>query len=190
MPVRNTQIYRPSPSCAPYKFLAITQSTYTSKCTGKDSLVHPPWLSNSRTAPQPTPPLRWLKPSGNIVHSILKGRELSSFPTLNNRTFDSPLESVDFTIPDIKKHLRTCNLYSSMGPDNVHLQILKEAADFLAPALNTVSLENALNTGRSQVSGGRLPSLQIYKKGSRHSPSSYRPISLTSISCKIYERVD
>ena len=29
----------------------------------------------------------------------------------------------------------------------------------------------------------------IYKKGSRHSPSSYRPISLTSTPCKIFERV-
>ena len=40
-------------------------------------------------------------------HGIPNGPELSPFPILNNRTFDSPLESVDFTIPDIKKRLRT-----------------------------------------------------------------------------------
>ena len=54
-------------------------------------------------------------------HGILNGPEPSSFPTINNMTFDSPLESVDFTILDNKKRLRTCNPYSSMVPNNVHL---------------------------------------------------------------------
>ena len=39
---------RPSPSCAPYNSLAITQSTYTSTCAGKDSPAHPPSPQTSR----------------------------------------------------------------------------------------------------------------------------------------------
>ena len=75
-----------------------------------------------------------------------------------------------------------------MGPDNVHPRILKEAADALAPALTTLF--------RKCIEDGQIPTVwreatitPIYKKGSRHSPSSYRPISLTSIPCKIFERV-
>ena len=74
------------------------------------------------------------------------------------------------------------------GPDNVHSRILKEAADALAPALTTLF--------RKCIEDGQIPSIwweatitSIYMKGIRHSPSSYRPISLTSISYKIFQRV-
>ena len=119
---------------------------------------------------------------------ILNGPELSTFSTLNNRTFDSPLESVDFTIPDIKKRLRTCNPYSSIGLDNVHPRILKEAADALDPTLTSL-FKKCIEDGQISSVRWEATITPIYKKGSRHSPFSYRSISLTSIPCKIFEKV-
>ena len=102
-------------------------------------------------------------------HGILNGPKLSTFPTLHNGTFNTSLKYVDFSIPDIRKRLWTCNPYGSIGSDNVYHRILREAEDALAPDF-TIPLKNALKTGRSHVSGGRLPSSDS-QKGSRHSLS-------------------
>ena len=121
-------------------------------------------------------------------HGILNGPEPSSFPTLNNRTFDSPLESVDFTIPDIKKRLRTCKPLQFNGAGQRPSPDTQGSCGCPGPRFTTLF--------RKCIDDGQIPTVwreatitPIYKKGSRHSPSSYRPISLTSIPCKIFERV-
>ena len=75
-----------------------------------------------------------------------------------------------------------------MGPDNLHPRILKEAADALAPALTILFIKC--------IEDRQIPSVwweatitPIYKKGGLHSSSGCRPISLTSIPYKIFEKV-
>ena len=75
-----------------------------------------------------------------------------------------------------------------MGPDGVHPRILKEAASALAPSLFSV-YQGSLSTGVLPQCWKEAIVTPIFKKGSRHVPSSYRPISLTSIPCKIFERI-
>ena len=105
-------------------------------------------------------PAQVLETFREYFHSILNSLKLSTFPRLHNGSFNTPLESVDFRILDIRKRL---NPHSSMEPDNVHSRIIKEAADAPAPVF-TFRFKNVLKTGRSQVSGGRLPSLRFTRK--------------------------
>ena len=86
------------------------------------------------------------------------------------------------------KKLRGLNDSSSPGPDGIHPKILKEGADFLAKPLTTIfnkSLESSI-LPRDWLMATVVP---IHKKGPRQQPANYRPISLTSIPCKILESV-
>ena len=74
------------------------------------------------------------------------------------------------------------------GPDKIPCRLLKELAYQIAPALTLLY--------RASIIQGAVPSdwkmaniVPIFKKGSKSSPSNYRPISLTSICCKILEHI-
>ena len=74
------------------------------------------------------------------------------------------------------------------GPDKIPCRLLKELAYQIPPALTLLY--------RASIIQGAVPSdwkmaniVPIFKKGSKSSPSNYRPISLTSICCKILEHI-
>lgn len=74
------------------------------------------------------------------------------------------------------------------GPDGFSVSFFKEfASDLCNPLYRILSFS---------LSSGKLPScwktaavVPIYKKGNAADPSSYRPISLTCVACKILERI-
>ena len=75
-----------------------------------------------------------------------------------------------------------------IGPDQIPCRILKELSVELAPIF-TALFRQSLNTGA-------LPSLwsqaflsPIYKKGPWCMPGNYRPVSLTCVSCKLFEHI-
>ena len=81
-------------------------------------------------------------------------------------------------------------LYTSKwpGPDGLHPRPLAEMAEQLAEpfqALFSTSLEEGiLPQGRKY--GNVTP---IFKKGKKHQPGNYRPVSLTSITCRVMEKL-
>ena len=73
----------------------------------------------------------------------------------------------------------------SPGPDMIHPRVLKECANELAYPLFRKSLDDG-NVPRDWKDSNVTP---IYKKGSRTSVDNYRPVSLTSVVCKVMERL-
>ncbi|MBM6549284.1 reverse transcriptase family protein [Streptococcus dysgalactiae] len=120
--------------------------------------------------------------------SVYSNTNRASYPDLPLRPFSQPLDRISFEETDVYKLLKSLNPYSSLGPDKIHPRILKEAATSLAGPLCSVF--------HASLSQGILPDIwkeavvtPIFKTGDRHDPKSYRPISLTSIPCKILERL-
>jgi hypothetical protein len=73
-----------------------------------------------------------------------------------------------------------------MGADGVHPSVLRYCAEALATAL--------VHIFKLSIAMGRVPDkskiayiTSIFKKGSRSCPANYRPVSLTSILCKVME---
>lgn len=64
----------------------------------------------------------------------------------------------------------------------------KTAAEELAPVL-TKLFQFSLNLGHVPRDWREARVVPIFKKGERHQPSNYRPVSLTSITCKILEHI-
>ena len=86
------------------------------------------------------------------------------------------------------KQLKGLNVFKSMGPDECHPRVLKEAADILCKPLcmlmNKTFEEQQIPTVWKDANVTAL-----YKnKGAKTDPSNYRPVSLTCIPCKLCEK--
>ena len=74
----------------------------------------------------------------------------------------------------------------SPGPDEWHPRFLKESAAQLVVPLQ-VLFRKFLDYGFIPDQWKTANVIPIFKKGNRKSPSNYRPISLTSVTCKVFE---
>ena len=65
---------------------------------------------------------------------------------------------------------------------------LKETAAQIAPGLK-ILFDKSISEGKIPSQWKEANVTAIFKKGSKKSPNNYRPVSLTSICCKLFERV-
>ena len=85
---------------------------------------------------------------------------------------------------DILNRLNKLDINKSLGPDGLHPRILFEVRNEIAKGLNIIfnySLQNH-QVPQDWRTGNISP---IFKKGIKTDASNYRPISLTSILCKL-----
>ena len=113
--------------------------------------------------------------------------ENDSLPAFNPRT-DLVLDKIIFNVETVKKYLQKINENKSQGSDSIHPKLLKETIDSI-----TLPVTNIFN---KSMEDSKLPKswktaniTPIHKKGPKHTASNYRPISLTSILCKVMEKI-
>ena len=95
---------------------------------------------------------------------------------------------VHFSVPDVKNILKTLDPNKAPGPDQIHGKILKNCANALCTPL-TLLFQSSYYTCKIPNDWKTANVVPIYKKGSKNSVENYRPISLTSLIMKIYEKV-
>jgi Reverse transcriptase (RNA-dependent DNA polymerase) len=76
----------------------------------------------------------------------------------------------------------------SPGPDGIHSRVLKECAAVLAKPL-TMLFKSSLEEGQLPRAWKEANVSPIHKKGPKSSVDNYRPVSLTSVCCKVMEKV-
>ena len=84
------------------------------------------------------------------------------------------------------KKLLALNPSKSCGPDQMHPRMLKELANEIAPAL-TELFNKSLEEGVVPLDWRVAAVSPIFKKGKKCMAENYRPVSLTSIVCKVLE---
>ena len=111
-------------------------------------------------------------------------------PNTNYPVLEPPaVRMLDITITKakIERNLLKLDSSKSAGPDGIHAKILKETASEIAYPLEII-FNKSLKDGKLPDAWKTAYVTAIYKnKGKDTDPSNYRPISLTSICCKILE---
>ena len=118
------------------------------------------------------------------VHRVDSGKMAP--PVIN---WDIPtMDDVTITVEEVCLQLEALNKTKAAGPDEIHPAILRPIAGVLAEpmtALFNKSLQTASLPGDWKVATVS----PIHKGGDKDSVTNYRPVSLTSIPLKIFERI-
>ncbi|XP_065677375.1 uncharacterized protein LOC136092758 [Hydra vulgaris] len=95
----------------------------------------------------------------------------------------------DITIDQniVLKHLNMLDGNKSMGDDSISLFVLKACATLMAVPL-TLIFQLSIKSRKVPLSWLRANVTPIYKNVSRTDLANYRPISLTSVPCKLMEK--
>ena len=115
--------------------------------------------------------------------SVFTQEDQERLPAFAKRPCSSELTHLNITSEDVKQLFGKLKTSKSPGPDDLHPRILVELTYQLIEPLNTIlcrSLEQYWKDGNITP---------IFKKGKRHIPGNYRPVCLTSIPCKMLERL-
>ena len=110
-------------------------------------------------------------------------------PPVPNR-IESDMQEFTISTEGISKLIRSLKPFKATGPDGIKAKFLIEFVDELSPALKLIF---TASLAQGEVPKGWKHALIVpaYKGGGkcRSSPENYRPISLTSIVCKLMEHI-
>ena len=104
------------------------------------------------------------------------------------KSTENILDNITFNVEQVQKLLEGVNETKSKGADNMHPKLVRETAGQISKPL-TLLFKKSMETGQVPSDWKIANVTPIHKKGPKHVPSNYRPISLTSIICKIMERI-
>jgi hypothetical protein len=105
---------------------------------------------------------------------------------LKPHTCTYPIGEFSFKEEDIFKKLKTLKVDKSPGMDGIHPRVLYELREELVYSLRVI-FETSLNSGTLPLDWKLGVVTAIYKKGVKTDMGNYRPVSLTSIVCKVME---
>ena len=107
---------------------------------------------------------------------------------MQNRQFQSTLEYININNELVLKALNQLKIDKSPGPDGIHNRVLYETREQIIKPLVTI-MQSSFESSELPLIWKKANVVPIFKKGNHSDPNNYRPISLTSTSCKLLETI-
>ena len=108
--------------------------------------------------------------------------------SIDNSVASNNLFAIDFNRDEICKLLREINPNKAQGPDGIHGQLLKNCAATICFPLCKL-FKMSYNSSQIPNDWKLANVVPVHKKGSKNSVENYRPISLTSLVMKQFEKI-
>ncbi|XP_047127759.1 uncharacterized protein LOC124808615 [Hydra vulgaris] len=109
-------------------------------------------------------------------------------PVFERRHNQEDLGDVIISFEATLAYLNGLNPNKSIGVDNISLKVLKECAAQMTYPL-TLIYNKALSEGSTPSAWKQSHVTPLFKKESRLDAANYRPVSITSVPCKVMEKI-
>ena len=119
--------------------------------------------------------------------SVFTSENTNHMPKMNGEPFPS-IDTLTIDLDGVTKLLQEINPKKACGPDGIPSQLLKDLSQELAPVICHI-FSKSLSTGDLPDDWLTANITAIFKKGEKCKPANYRPVSLTSVTCKLIEHI-
>ena len=120
---------------------------------------------------------------------------LSAFTKEDYQPLPRVSKRVEEDLPPLKiseegvlKLLRKIKVNKAAGPDELPNRVLQECAAEITPAITAI-FQRSVDTGELPRDWRDANVASVFKKGDRHLPENYRPVSLTCVLSKLLEHI-
>ena len=120
--------------------------------------------------------------------SVFTAENFDSFPSFDQVIKDKDLCFIHCSPKDVSKILSELKPRKSPGPDSIQPMILKKCTGTLASSLSDV-FNASLASGMLPHNWKLADITPLHKKGAKNDRKNYRPVSLTSVVCKVCEMI-
>ena len=123
----------------------------------------------------------------NQLFSVFTSENTTNIPKLTGPP-NTEMPKFEITVQGVTELLEGIDGGKASGPDELPSLILKNAANEISPFLKII-FDQSLQTGKLPDDWVEANVAPVFKKGDRHSPANYRPISLTCVCAKLLEHI-
>ena len=120
--------------------------------------------------------------------SVFTRENTEAVPNLETKTTKFPFNPPIFSEQAVLEQLKRLKPSKSPGPDELHPYLLRELSKSLALPLSLV-MQSSFEESILPQDWKDANVSPIFKKGKRSDKNNYRPVSLTSIICKVMETI-
>jgi endonuclease/exonuclease/phosphatase family metal-dependent hydrolase len=159
--------------------------TYVKRQTKSSQGLHPLQRDNGTMI---TDDLEKAESWNSFFASVFTNENLQDIPAMPMKNVTEELDQIHITEEEVEKELIQLKTDKSPGPDAIHPRILKNCAKAIKGPL-TIIFKKSLNEGQVPEGWKSANITPIHKKGDKSKTENYRPVSLTSVVCKVLERM-
>ena len=120
--------------------------------------------------------------------SVFSKDNKSSSIKLNEKTNCNTMNKIQVSEKGVLNLMSKLNENKATGPDGIPGKLLKLCSKELSPVF-TILFQASLDQGTIPEDWKLANIVPLFKKGDRKNPENYRPVSLTSIPCKLLEHI-
>jgi hypothetical protein len=119
---------------------------------------------------------------------IFTRENTTNVPEPEPMTFQQELKDINISVRSVKNKIHKLRADAATGPDGLGPLLLKKLVDEIALPLAKV-MRLSLKEGVVPDDWRTANVTPIFKKGKKSDPGNYRPVSITSVSCRLMESI-
>ena len=157
------------------------------------------YINSQKKDTQGIPPLKRKNGKGVAQSDLEKAEEFNGqFTDVFSKNEHTQVPLLDRSAPfmndiavskdGVIKLLKGLNPSKALGPDELHPRVLKELATELGPVFAHL-FQQSIDTGEIPKEWSLANICPLFKKSDRSLACNYRPVSMTSVPCKLLEHI-